>query len=296
MDVGLLSQYFFHAIIMGIIYCLMAMGITFIYSIMKMINWCMGEFYMIGSYIQFFLLSSLLGYENWFLGIPLTILLVFLIGMLYYRLLLGPMYMRGIERKDEYITVITLATLVLFRNIMAVLYGPYIYSPRDYFPIVNFGTLSMNGSKLIAAIGTVIITGVFYYSVKKTWIGRAFQATAQNRVGVQIAGVNPHRIDEFAFGIGCALAAASGSLLAPVFMVFPTNGAITTIKGFAIIILGGLGSIEGAIIGAMALSFVEVFGAAFINAAYRDIYSFILLLLILAFRPKGLFGEKERLA
>jgi branched-chain amino acid transport system permease protein len=294
-DVGLLSQYFFHAIIMGIIYCLMAMGITFIYSIMKMINWCMGEFYMIGSYIQFFLLSSLLGYENWFLGIPLTILLVFLIGILYYRLLLGPM-MRGIERKDEYITVITLATLVLFRNIMAVLYGPYIYSPKDYFAIVNFGTLSMNGSKLIAAIGTAIITSVFYYSIKKTWIGRAFQATAQNRMGVQIAGVNPHRIDEFAFGIGCALAAASGSLLAPVFMVFPTNGAITTIKGFTIIVLGGLGSIEGAIIGAMALGFVEVFGAAFINAAYRDIYSFILLLLILAFRPKGLFGEKERLA
>lgn len=295
MDISLISQYFFHAIIMGIIYCLMAIGITFIYSIMKMINWSMGEFYMIGSYIQFFLLTSVIGYENWFFGIPLTIFIVFLIGMIYYRVLLKPMYVRGIERKDDYITIITLASVILFRNIMVVFYGPYIYSPKDYFPPVNFGTLPINGSKLVAAIGTAIIVGIFYCGIKKTWIGRAFQATAQNRVGVQIAGINPYRIDELSFGIGCALAAASGALLAPVFMVFPTNGAITTIKGFTIIILGGLGSIIGSVIGAMLLGFVEVFGAAFISASYRDIYGFILLILVLAFKPKGLFGERERL-
>lgn len=274
----------------------MAIGITFIYSIMKTINWAMGEFYMIGSYIQYFLVLGVIGQSLWFIGVPTVMFIVFIIGIVYYRLLLKPMFKGGIERRDDYVTIITISSVVLIRNIMVILYGPYILSTPDYYPPVLFGSLPISGSKLMAVIGTAIILAIFYYGVKRTWMGRAFQATAQNRVGVQTAGINPYQIDMIAFGIGVGLAGVAGALLTPIYMVYPTNGATSTMKGFVIICLGGLGSIPGSIIGGMLLGMIEVLGAAFINPSYRDIYGFLALVLLMAIKPTGLFGEVKRKA
>ena len=132
MDFHLLSQYLLSGLVIGVIYSLMALGITFIYSIMKMINWSMGEFYMIGSYVQYFLLASVLGWDRWYLALPLAMASVFLLGMVVQRFLLRPMYVGGVERRDEYATVMTIALMVLFRNLAIVLGGPNQYSPRDY--------------------------------------------------------------------------------------------------------------------------------------------------------------------
>ncbi|MCJ7505275.1 branched-chain amino acid ABC transporter permease [Candidatus Bathyarchaeota archaeon] len=296
MDPLLLSQYLFLGIIIGSTYCLMAIGITFIYGIMKMMNWAMGEFYMVGSYVQWFLVVKVFGSEKWFLGIPTSMIVVFLVGLAYYRLLLRPMFAGGVERRDDYVTIITIASVILFRNIAVVLYGPYVFSTPDYYPPVYFGTLPMSGSRFTAFVGTVLILGIFYYCVKRTWIGRAFQATAQNRIGVQIAGINPYTVDQIAFGMGVALAAAAGALLTPVYMVYPTNGAISTMKGFIIITLGGLGSIPGTIVGGILLGVVESLGSVLINPSYCDIYGFVVLVATLAIRPTGLFGEIKRIA
>src|SRR5690242_4126970 len=129
MDLYLLSQYLLSGLVIGIIYSLMALGITFIYSIMKMINWSMGEFYMIGSYLQYALLASLLGGDRWYLALPLAMAGVFLLGLVVQRFLLRPMYVGGVERRDEYATVITIALMVLFRNLAIVLGGPNQYAP-----------------------------------------------------------------------------------------------------------------------------------------------------------------------
>jgi len=132
--------------------------------------------------------------------------------------------------------------------------------------------------------------------LRKTWYGLALRAAAQSRIGAQTAGVNILRLDQVAFGIGVALAGVAGALLAPVFQVFPTDGAVTTVKGFEIIVIGGLGSIPGALIAGVLLGIVESLGAAFISSPYQNVYGFLLVLVILLVRPNGLFGERARQA
>ncbi len=295
-DSLLLSQYLFSGLVIGVIYALMAVGITFIYSIMRMINWAMGEFYMLGSYLQYVLIVYVLGAEFWYVGVVLSMAGVFLAGVLIQGVLLRPMYVGGIERRDEYATVVTIALMVLFRNLTIVLAGPYQYSPPDYARPTHIGTLPVSGNRFVAFVGTLLILFVFYVGIKKTWLGRALRGAAQNRVGIQTAGVNLQRLDQLAFGIGVALAGAAGALLAPVFLVYPENGVVSTIKGFEIIVIGGLGSIPGSLISGLLLGMVESLGSVFISPGFRDVYGFLLLLAILAVRPTGLFGERERVA
>src|SRR5947209_301498 len=239
----------------------MALGITFLYSIMKMINWGMGEFYMIGSYVQYALIATLLGPRRWYLALPLAMGAVFLLGLVVQRFLLRPMYLGGIERRDEYATIITIALMVLFRNLAIVLGGPNQYAPRDYARPTAILTLPISGNRMVALLGTIVLLVLFYALTKRSWVGRALRGAAQNRVGIQTAGVDVLRLDMLAFGVGVALAAAAGALLAPDFLVYPENGAITTFKGFEIIVIGGLGSIPGSVVGGVLLGVIEALGS-----------------------------------
>ena len=296
MDPVLVSQYVLAGVVIGVIYSLMALGITFIYSIMKMINWGMGDFYMIGSYVQYALIATLLGPRRWWVALPLSMAAVFLLGLLIQRVLLRPMFVGGIERRDEYATIVTIALMVFFRNLAIVLGGPNQYAPPDYARPITLGTLPISGNRFVALIGTLVLLGLFYLVIKRTWIGRALRGAAQNRVGIQTAGIDVLRLDMVAFGVGVALAAAAGALLAPDFLVYPENGSISTFKGFEIIVIGGLGSILGSIVGGVLLGVIEALGSVFISAAYKDLYGFLLLIALLVFRPTGLFGERERTA
>ena len=295
-DSFLLYQSLVAGIVIGIIYALMAIGITFIYSIMKMINWSMGEFYMMGSYLQYFLVVYILGAELWFLGIPLSMAVIFVVGMYIQRFLLKPMFVGEMERKDEYATVITIAMMVFLRNLAVALAGPNQFAPPDYASPTYIGPLPVSGNRFVALIGTLAILGLFYLIVKKTWVGRALRGSAQNRVGIQTAGVNVLRVDQVAFGIGVSLAAAAGALLAPIFLVWPENGAVATMKGFEIIVIGGLGSIPGSLVAGLLLGIVESLGSVLISPSFKDVYGFILVLLLLVIRPTGLFGERQRVA
>jgi branched-chain amino acid transport system permease protein len=156
------------------------------------------------------------------------------------------------------------------------------------------GPLPENGARLAAFLCALAAMALFWLLLKKTWLGLALRATSQSRVGAQTAGVDVLRLDQIAFGIGVALAGFAGALLAPVFLVFPTNGVVTTTKGFEIIVIGGLGSIPGALIAGVLLGIAESLGASFIASAYQNAYGFILLLIVLMIRPSGLFGEKLR--
>jgi branched-chain amino acid transport system permease protein len=294
-DVHLLSQYVLSGLVIGIIYSLMALGITFIYGIMKMINWAMGEFYMIGSYVQYALLATVLAPWQWWIALPLSMGVVFVLGLVTQRVLLRPMYVRGIERRDEYATIITIVLMVLFRNLAVVLGGPNQYAPRDYARPTTLLTLPISGNRFVALLATLVLLGLFYLLVKRTWIGKAFRGAAQNRVGIQTAGVDVLRLDMVAFGVGVALAAAAGALLAPDFLVYPEGGAISTFKGFEIIVIGGLGSILGSIVGGILLGLIEALGSVFLSPAYKDLYGFVFLIVLLVIRPTGLFGERERL-
>jgi branched-chain amino acid transport system permease protein len=295
-DLTLASQYLLAGLVIGVIYSLMALGISFIYSIMKMINWAMGEFFMIGSYVQYALIVTLVGPQRWWLAIPVAMASVFVLGLVIQRLLLRPMYVGLVERRDEYATIVTIALMIFFRNLAIVVGGPNQYAPPDYARPITLGTLPISGNRFVALVGTVLVLAVFFLVIKTTWIGRALRGAAQNRVGIQTAGIDVLRLDMIAFGVGVALAAGAGALLAPDFLVYPENGSISTFKGFEIIVIGGLGSIPGSIVGAVLLGVIEAFGSVLFSAAYKDLYGFLLLIALLVFRPTGLLGERERTA
>jgi branched-chain amino acid transport system permease protein len=290
----LLVQTLLSGLMVGVLYALMALGITFIYSIVKTINWAMGEFYMIGSYIQFVAVHFLLGPNWWWLAAMLAAGGTFVLGLILEPILIKPMYARPLQRRDDYATVVTIALLLLLRNLAVALGGPNQYRPESTLPVVWIGPLPQEGARVAASIFAVLALAIFWLVIKKTWVGLALRAAAQNRVAVQTAGVDVFRLDAIAFGIGVALAGFAGALLAPLFMVFPTNGAVTTVKGFEIIVIGGLGSIPGALIGGLLLGLVESLGAAFISSPYQNVYGFLLVILVLILRPNGLFGERGR--
>jgi branched-chain amino acid transport system permease protein len=283
-------------LMIGTLYALMAMGITFIYSIMKMINWSMGEFYMIGSYVQWGLVVFLLGPRFWYLGILGSMAVVFVLGLIVQRILIRPMFTSGMERKDEYGTVVTIALSLFLRNLMTVISGPDTRTPGKFLPPMHIGPLPVSGDRFAAFVGALVVIGLFYLFLKRTWFGMAFRASSQNRIGIQTAGISILRIDQMAFAIGVTLAAVAGALLASVFLVYPSNGAMTTVKGFEIIIIGGMGSLPGAVVGGLLLGLTESLGSVFISTGLRDVFGFILLLVILVIKPNGLFGERERLS
>ena len=290
----LLVQTLISGLMVGVLYALMALGITFIYSIVKMINWAMGEFYMIGSYIQFVAVHLLFGPHYWWLAAAIAAAGTFVLGLLLEPILIKPMYDRPMQRRDDYATVVTIALLLLLRSLAVALGGPNQYRPESDLPVVWIGPLPQEGARVAATACALVALVAFWLLVKKTWIGLALRAVAQNRVGAQTAGIDVWRLDAIAFAIGVALAGFAGALLAPLFMVFPTNGAVTTVKGFEIIVIGGLGSIPGALVGGVLLGLVESLGAAFVSSPYQNVYGFLCVILVLVIRPNGLFGERGR--
>ncbi len=290
----LIEQALVAGVMIGVLYALMALGITFIYSIVKMINWAMGQFYMVGTYLQYLLIVHWLGPDRWYIAVPLAALIVFALGFVLEPILIKPMFDRGASRRDEYATVVTIALLLLMQNLAGALAGPYERTPGSNLGTGMFGPLPVSGARFAAFVCALLALGFFYLFIKKTWLGLALRAVAQNRTGVQSSGIDVFRLDQIAFGIGVALAAIAGALLAPVFLVYPTDGAVTTTKGFEIIMIGGLGSIPGALIAGLLLGVVESLGTILVAPGLQNAYGFILLLVILLLRPNGLFGETVR--
>src|SRR5205814_3372097 len=181
MDAHLLSQYVLSGLVIGVIYSLMALGITFIYGIMKMINWAMGEFYMIGSYVQYALLATVLGQERWYVALPIAMATAFVIGVITQRVLLRPMYVRGLERRDEYATIITIALMVLFRNLAIVLGGPNQSAPRDYARPTTLLTLPISGNRFVALVGTLALLVLFDPLVRKACVVGGFRGGPRDR-------------------------------------------------------------------------------------------------------------------
>jgi branched-chain amino acid transport system permease protein len=276
---------------MGMLYCLMSMGINFIYGIMKVINWSMGEFFMIGSFAQYLLLLYVIPVHFWYVGVAV---LVFALGVLVQYTLIKPMFVGIIEARMEYATIVTIALSIFLRNLAVTIGGPYIYTPPDYAGPTKLLTLPLSGNRVIALIGAFVLLGLFYYFIKKSWSGKAFRGVAQNRSGIQTAGVDVLKYDMLAFGIGTALAGAAGALLAPTFLVHPACGAVPTVRGFEIIVIAGLGSIPGILVAGLLLGIAESLGSAFISPSFVDIYGFVLLVGILLIKPYGLFGKPER--
>jgi len=280
-----------YGILIGLNYSLMALGLSLIFGVMRIVNFAHGELFMLGGYISYFLITSLKIHP--ILAFFITVLALFILVFAIEKSLIRPFFTENLG--DEYPIIITFGLSTFLVNFAIVAFGPEFRRPPRFAPVkVNLLLWTVSGDKFYAAIIALAIIIVTYIFIRKTKTGIALQATAQDRIGAYIVGIDVFKMNGLAMGIAAALAGAAGAILAPVFLLYPMCGTIPGLKGFVIIVLGGMGSIEGSIISSIILGVIESLGSVYISAPYRDVYSFLVLVAVLLFRPQGLFGVRER--
>ena len=303
MDYYLLSQ-LVNGVIFGLIYALIALGLTIVFSIMRVVNFSHGEFYMIGGYTLYALTAGAVTIFSiplslpTIVGLPLAMIAVAIFGIAVERGLLRPVYTVRMDRPEEYAIILTFGLSLFLQYGALTTVGPYEMTPGSFWDGSKhiFGDLYLAGDRLFAAGTSALLIAITLYFIYGTWTGRALMATAQNRVGSTIVGINTVRMNIIAMALAGLLAGAAGAAMAPIFLVYPDVGQIPVIKAFVIIVLGGMGSIPGAVIAAIILGLVERLGSVYLSVAYRDVFAFLVLIGVLLFRPHGLFGQKERRA
>ena len=289
MDAGILLQILFWGIYAGCIYILLATGLNLIFGVMKIVNFAHGEFLMLGAYITatLFLFSGI----NPYVIILFSMLALIGIGAVVERLCFRPIL--GTGKLNE--IFLSIGLIYIIQNGAAMIWGDEWQSVKSPYAgiTVPVGSLSVPLDYIIIMVVTAAILCGLYLFLNRTRIGREMRATSQNRKGAMLVGVDVERMDILSFGIGCALAAAAGTLWVVSGQVFnPYMGSIPAVKAFAIIILGGLGSIPGAIVGGLLYGIAENGAAYFLGGVWKDAISFIILIVVLVIRPTGLFGEK----
>lgn len=285
-------------LVMGIIFALMALGLTLIFSILNVINFAHGEFYMLGGYAIYLILEA-------FSGIPPIIvvfvagLLVALIGVVFEIAFLRPMHDEKIERPAEYAVLVTFGLSFFLLNLALAVWGPYPHSPPSFIEgSVNIGPIFISADRLFASGMSLLLLALLLLLINKTWLGKALRAVSQDKQAAAVVGINSDVMNTIAFAMGVGLAAVSGALLASTFSVTPDVGAVPAIRSYIIIVLGGMGSIPGSILGAIIIGLVESYGAGYFPDPsralnYQRVYGLVIFALVLLARPRGLFGRKE---
>jgi len=275
---------------MGMAYALMGLGLTLIFGVMRIVNFAQGEFYMLGSYVIFTLIT--MARLPFFIAIPLGMAVMFLVGVLVEKLLLSPIAKGKVDNPMEYSLIITFALTILFQKIAVIVFGPYFQTINSYLPgNYKLGPVTLSGNLVVVMIFSVFMIGLTSAYLKYTWRGRGWRAISMSPPGASILGVSLRKESSMVFGLSSALAAGAGAILAPITLIFPTVGVSPLIKGYEILAIGGLGSVPGSLVGGILLGVGETLGSVYLNSAYRDFYGFGLLVLFLVFRPKGLFGQ-----
>lgn len=274
-------------LLIGGIYALIGVGLSLIFGVMRVINFAHGEFVILGMYVAIVLFNQL-GLD------PYVSLLIagpagFLVGVVLQRLLLA----RLVDIPGDSTLLVTLGLGLVISNILFLIFGA---EPRSIYVPYATKTVMLSGirlpvAQLIAGGVTLLIITALWLLLTRTEIGRAVRATAQNRLGAELVGINTPRIHALVFGLGMAMAMAAGVILAPLLFAIPTGGAAYTLKAFVVTVLGGLGSVPGAIGGGLLLGLVEFMGASYLSSSYRDAYGLFAFLLVLLLRPEGLFGR-----
>jgi branched-chain amino acid transport system permease protein len=293
-----LGEQVLNGVVLSVFYALAALGLAIIFGVLKIVNFAHGELYMIGGF-AYYAVASAVG-----LPPPIAVLtafaFLFALGIAIEWFLIRPVHEGRVERPDEYAIMITFGLAILLQNLMLSLFGPWTLRPPALFRgAVEIGELIVSGDRLAAAaLGLVLIAFVIYL-LRWTWAGKAIRAVSQDRETAAVVGVDDRLVGMLAFGLGSALAGAAGALMGPVFLVHPTMGVIPAVKAYVVVVIGGMGSVPGAIVGALLLGQVENLATVLIPdttraVAYKDAYGLVLLVLVLLLRPQGLFGERAR--
>lgn len=280
-------MFFTNGLVMGVINAISAMGVSLVVGIMRVINFAHGEMYIFGGYLSYQLAVEV-GMSP-VVSMVCSVVAVFLGGLAVEKWLIRPTY------SDEmYSLIITFILSIILQNAALLIFGPYPLKP----PALVSGATSIlglfhygNQRLLSLALAVGMILAVMYL-VRKTWFGKSVRAISQDREMAAMVGVDHLKVNMISFGLGCALAASAGVIIAPIFPVTPSGSSAISLTAFVVVVLGGMGSLKGCAIGGMLLGVLENLGAAYISTDYRHIFAFIILIGVLVLRPWGLFGKR----
>ena len=289
MDPTILAAAAINGLLLGGMYTLVASGLTLIYGVLHIINFAHGSMLMLAMFGVFYLLTKF-GVDP-YLAMVVMVPAMYLLGYALYKGVIG----RLSNGKDENILLITLGLSILIENIALMLFKgdsrtiTVSYSDR----MIELGPTLVPLPKLISfavALGLCAALGLF---MQHTELGRAIRAVAKERVGARLVGIDVDRIFAISYGIGLATLGAAACLLMPIFYVSPTIGHVFVLVAFTVVVLGGMGSFLGAVVGGMIVGLTESFGGLYLGESLGQIGISLIFILILLLRPSGLFGARQ---
>ena len=283
----LLPQVMINGVTLGTNYVLMALGFTMIFGVLRIVNFAHGEFYMLGA---FFVLTAIVKFQvSYFLAVVIAVISVGLLGFLAEK-----MIFRRFRDKELEGMIVALGLSILIQNLGLVAWGPYDLSiPPVFSGVLKIGSMFYPVERLMVVVLSFLLMVGFYLFLKKTKLGLAIQAIAQDTEIARVQGIRINRLYPLAFAIGTGLAAAAGAVIGPLFQLNPWMGIMPQVKAFIVVILGGIGSIPGAFLGGLILGVAESFVSTYASKAMADMLGFIIVIGILLFRPSGLFGHSH---
>lgn len=283
----LFFQQLINGLVVGSVYSLVALGLTLVYGTMEIPNFAHGHLYMLGAYITLFMMT-LYGISYW-PAILISVAVLAVIGVVLERVVFYPLR----HAPPVNAMIAALGVMLFLEAVARALWGAdFRRMPSPYSgEVVQFFGLNVTQQRLIVIGSALVIMAALYWFLKRTTLGSAIEAVAQNREGALLVGIDIHKITMLTFGLSSALAATAASLVSPINLIFPAMGMMVILKAFAIIVLGGMGSVPGAIAGGYILALAESFGGTYVSSNYTDVIAFALLVIILAVRPTGLFSK-----
>ena len=289
MDLTIIGAAVINGILMGGIYTLVASGLTLIYGVLHIINFAHGSLLMVAMFGVFYLVTKL-GMDP-YLSLIVTMPAMFALGYVMYRYLIGKLS----YGKDENILLITLGLSIVIENLALMFFSgdsrtiSMSYSDKMF----EVGPLLVGLPKVISFVAAMIMCALLGVFMSRTDTGRAIRAVAKERMGARLVGIDVDKVFAISFGLGMATLGAAASLLMPIFYVSPTTGHVFVMVAFTVVVLGGMGSFLGAVVGGLIVGLTESFGGLYLGESLGQIGISLIFILILLFRPSGLFGDKR---
>jgi branched-chain amino acid transport system permease protein len=270
----------------GAIYAMVAVGLTIVFGILEVVNFAQGEFYMLGAYLTYLILLAQLPYP---IAIVAAIAGMAIIGLLVERFAIRPL----IGKAWQLPILSTLGISIIAQNGAILVWTP---NPRTIAVETASRTLSILGvvityQRVIIILLALVVFVALHYFVRKTRTGKAMRAVSQNKEACQVLGIDVARISTIAFALGAGLSGLGGAVVAPLMAIHPVMGILVVVKCFAAVIMGGFGNIQGTIVAAFILAIVESFAVAYVSLQYKDVFAFLVMIVVLLFRPHGMFGR-----
>ncbi|MCC6192012.1 MAG: branched-chain amino acid ABC transporter permease [Anaerolineales bacterium] len=287
LDGTIIAQTLLSGVLIGFIYALVAVGLTLIYGVMDIVNFAHGEFLMLSMYVVFWL-YALAGLDP-MVSLPISVAVMFVVGVVTHKLVVRPVLRAPMSAQ----IFVTFGLMVFMRNGAQFLWSPnyrLIQTPLVAGRLELFG-LFVGKPQLVAALGALITTGLVFWFLKRTETGRTLQAVAEDQDAAALMGINPDRTFMLAWGIGAACVGVAGALLANYYYIFPTVGNTFVLMAFVAVALGGFGSVPGALLAGVIIGVVEVLTGLFISPAFKNITAYVLYMVVVLVRPRGLLGE-----